>query len=258
MIPGSVRTRGVTFAYLFGPPRFVKRDEAYKIHGAACAAISCEDLAFQYLNPEANVRGSQAFRLEFQRKEGHGAYTITLDNAGMQAPIRLLLEYTWPPSLEHITQTMDTTSKAVFEHLEGQWQKVLAEVRIRAQCETRENSALEFMKGSVFRLKPEWFNSLGQKLQDLSTKFIVAASPSEDPMENPRRELMIETLKEDRRGLFVELMSQWPQLPEASVPGGGLDLSSVRRIEAPPSAYISEAYEFLRTHLPVNSGMKED
>ena len=249
MISRSPMTRSVYFAYLFGPPRFIQREEAYEIHGQVCRAIGCEDLAFQYLNPEAQVRGSRAFCLQFQRKEGRGAYTITIDNPGMQAPVRLLMQYVWPPSVEHVTETMDGTSRAVFDHLEGRWQKVLAEVRIRAQCEARENDGLRFMKEAIFRLPPSWFESLGQA-KDMSAKFEVPASTfSENSMDNPRRELLIETLKEDPGSLFIELMSRWPHLPEAFRPAERIDVSSVRQIEDNPSAYIGEAYAFLQEQI---------
>jgi len=134
MIANTLRTRGIVFAYLFGPPRVVEREEAYKIHRGVCDGLKRDDLSFQYQNPEARKPGSRAFSLQFRRKEEREGVAVTIDNQGMQTPIRLLLEHHWPPSVEHVKETMDSISEAVFQNVEGTWTRVLAEARIRAQC----------------------------------------------------------------------------------------------------------------------------
>jgi len=247
MKANSLRTRGVVFAYLFGPPRFVRREEAYRIHAGLCQALGREDLSFQYNAPEAtpNPR-SQAFSIQFQRKEGRGAIAITIDNPGIQQPIRLVVNCEWPQSTPHVTETTDETAKVVFDVLEGKWQKVLAEVRLRAQCDVAGGNGLEFMKGHLFSLPKDWFQSLGEPLVFSSAKFCVAAStPTDDSMTNPKRELSIELLRDDPGSLYLELMSQWPQIPEPTRPDAGISLGKIRAITDTPSEYIHDAYRFL-------------
>ncbi len=237
------------FAYLFGPPRFVEREEAYKIHKGVCDGLKCDDLSFQYQNPEAQKPGSRAFNLQFRRKEGRGGIAVTIDNPGMQAPIRLLLEYHWPPSLEHVKETMDSLSEAVFQGLTGGWTRVLAEARIRAQCSAPHDSAVGFMRMDVFRLPNQWFDAFGP-IKQSSARFVTAAGGfGEDPMENPRRELLLETLQEDSKGIYLELMSLWPHLPEGPVPGGEIAPFRVRPIGEKPSQYIENTYTFMQSCL---------
>ncbi len=248
MIANTLRTRSIVFAYLFGPPRVVEREEAYKIHRGVCDDLKCDDLSFQYQNPEAQKPGSRAFILQFRRKEGRGGIAVTIDNQGMQTPIRLLLEYHWPPSVEHVTETMDSISEAAFQNIEGTWTRVLAEARIRAQCSVpnEHDSATGFMRADIFHLPGQWFDAFGS-IKHLSAQFITpAGSFGEDPIENPYRELTIETLHEDSKGIYLEIVSRWPQLSEGAIPAGGIDLFRIRPIGETPSRYIEDTYTFMQ------------
>ncbi len=251
MISNSLRTRGVHFAFLFGPPRTVEREEAYRIHAAVCESLHLDDLAFKFSTPESGAGlSSKGFAITFERKEGRGAFSALIENSGIQQPIRLLIRYDWPPSSAHVAERCNMTAEAVFNTLGGNLQKVLAETRIRAQCDVKEHSGLRYIRDNILRLSPNWVDSLGEPLTFASVKFNVAASNrSGAPLENPARELTIEVLQEDPRCLYLELMSQWPQIAPPASPGGGFDTTSIRPITESPSVYIEEAYEFLRQRI---------
>jgi hypothetical protein len=246
MIPGSLRTRGVIFARLFGPPRFIERTEAYRLHEGACQALSCDDLSFKYESPEA-TKGtrSRAFAIHFERKEGRGSYNVVLNNPGIEAPIRFLVQYDWPESELHVTQRLDDTDKAVFDNLAGDWQTVLVEVRIRTQCTLANGTALDFFKNQVFKLSPDFYQNMGSPMVFCGAKLIVAASQIQgDEMAGAQRELSLEVLKEDRNCIYLELMSQWPQV--APTAAKGIDLSNLRQFSSAPSGYVQDSYEYLR------------
>ncbi len=249
MLANSLSLRGIRFAFLFGPPRFIKREEASKVHSAVCDATGHEDFSLRYstVDPEDRLT-SKGFSIVFERKEGRGALAARIDNKNINGPIRVLLEYTWPPSPQHIKENFDNISEAVFESLEGNWTRVLAEVRLRAQCSTRSNNGLTFLREKVLGLPQECISGLGEPLSFCSVKLEVDARqpPSEDQIEGAKRELSIEVLREDPACVYLELVSMWPQV--ASLPRnqtGQIVLGNIRKIDSKPSAYIEEALSFL-------------
>lgn len=246
MIPDSLRTRGVFFAYMFGPPRFVSRDEASKVHGRVCDALGLDDLAFKYgATGAAGDAASKGFTLTVERGEDRGNYKVEVDNQNVRSPIRMLMSYTWPPSLEEVKERMDLTAAAVFEGIGGEWTRVMAEVRLRAQCNVRSNDALGYLMGQFVRGNAGWIESLGKPLTFGSVRFEVEATPpGDDPLEGAKREFVIEVLRDDPHCVYLELMSQWPHVPPAAA-GTEFNPSGVRSIEQPPSAYLEEAYGFL-------------
>lgn len=251
MIANSLRTRGVHFAFLFGPPRAVEREEAYRVHSAVCNALQYDDLTFRFSTAEPTARpSSKGFSLDFERKEGRGAFTVLIDNSGIQEPIRLLMTYNWPPSSEHVTQHCNMTAEAVFGALQGDWQRVLAEVRIRAQCDVTVSSGLAYMRGNVLGVSPEWVDSLGSPLTFAGVKLNVAAShEANDALANPARELSVEVLRDDPKCVYLELMSQWPRVAPSLGHTAGLKIAGLRAIEERPSVYIEEAYSYLEDRI---------
>jgi hypothetical protein len=251
MMTNSLRTRRVTFAFLFGPPKFVSREEASRIHGSVCDALRCDDLAFRYgTSVTPATPAAKGFTVTMERTEGRGAFGLVIDNRGTGDPVRLRMDYNWPPSLEHIKQQFNLAGEAVFEALQGPWQKVLAEVRQAAQCDVRSNNGLQFIREHVLKLNAERIEDLGTLLAFASVKLeIAAAPPLDDPLANPKREITIEVLREDPRGLYLEVMSQWPQFPFPPTPQTPIDLSSARPINSPPSDYIDDAEAFLQQHV---------
>lgn len=250
MISDSLRTRGVFFAYMFGPPRFVTREEASKVHGRVCDALGIDDLTFRYgATGSPGDAASRGFSITVERAEGNGAYKIEVDNQNVRSPIRMLMSYTWPPSLQEVKERMDFTSEAIFKAMDGEWTRVMAEVRLRAQCNVRGNDALGYLLGQFVRTSPGWLGALGKPLSFASIRLEVEATPPEDdPLAGAKRELVLEVLRDDTRCVYLELMSQWPQVPPAKVVTG-LDLgapNAVRTIEQAPSVYMEEAYGYLR------------
>jgi hypothetical protein len=251
MLANSLRLRGIKFAFLFGPPRFIKREEASKVHSAICDSTHLDDFSFKYstIDPDERIT-SKGFSIVFERKEGRGALVTIIDNKNINGPVRILLEYTWPPTIDHAKEYFDGISESVFESLEGNWTKVLAEVRLCAQCSTRSNNGLTFLREEVLGLPKECISGLGEPLSFCSVKLEVDATqpqpPSEDQIEGAKRELLIEVLREDPTCVYLELVSQWPQLaPLPRNQTGQIVLGNIRKIDSKPSKYIEEALSFL-------------
>jgi hypothetical protein len=257
MLANSFSLRGIKFAFLFGPPRFIKREEASKVHSAVCDTTHLDDFSFKYSTIEPNERlASKGFSIVFERKEGRGALIAIIDNKNINGPIRILLDYTWPPTIEHVNEHFDSISESVLESLEGNWTKVLAEVRLCAQCSTRSNNGLTFLKEKILGLPQECISGLGEPLSFCSVKLEVDATQpqpssedqtSEDQIKGAKRELLIEVLREDPTCVYLELVSQWPQLaPLPRNQTGQITLGNIRKIDSNPSAYIEDALSFLR------------
>jgi hypothetical protein len=147
--------------------------------------------------------------------------------------------------------------------LEGNWTKVLAEVRLRAQCSTRSNNGLTFLREKVLGLPQECISGLGEPLSFCSVNLEVDATqprpPSEDQIEGAKRELLIEVLQEDPKCVYLELVSQWPQMaPLPRNQPGQIALGNIRRIDSNPSVYIEEAYSFLEEQVSLLSKIDKD
>lgn len=254
MMEQSFRTRYLAFAYLFGPPRFVERTEAMQVYNAVSEALGFDDLTLKYASPEAVAPPrSRGFQISLSRQEGRGGLTISVGNKSVQEPIQMLVTYTWPQAPDYVNHLFDEASRAVFDTLrppEGGWQRVMAEARVRGQCNVRQNNGLRFMRDSVLALPAEWLESLGEPLQLASVRLEVGASAhSEDPLGGPRREFTIEPLREDPTGVYVELMSQWKQRAGHAESGGIINGGGTGSLPETPSSYVDETIEFLRERL---------
>lgn len=225
------------------------RDEASRLYGRICDELQQDDLTFQFKTPESEEQHAGALAITLHRQEGRGGLRIIVDRVDRQKPLRLLIDYEWPPSPQHVIERADLVHGAVFDALEGPWQKVLAEVRLRAQCNVTAGDALQYVRSHLVRISEAWAESLGPQLRFAGVKLEVPeVRQSADPLEGPSRSLSIEVLREDRRLLYVELVSQWTQLlsAEAKIP---MDPMMIRRFDQPPSAYIANSHEFLESQL---------
>jgi len=249
MKPNSRRTRAVIFAYLFGPPRIVEREEASNVHGRICDALGYDDFSFKYSSPGATPGSSaKAFSILLERAEGRGGLKIALDGGGTQNPVRLLVEYIWPPSVQHVNEQLDRVAEAVFGALQGDWKKVLAEARLRTECDVDGNNASRYMRDEVLRLDEATVQSLQTPISFASVKLETPPSPpvADDPFAGPKREMTLEVLRENPKCLYVETMCQWDQLGAAPIGGQiQLNLTQIRPIQDKPSEYVEKAYEFL-------------
>lgn len=246
------------FAYLFGPPRVISRQEGVEVYDAVCEALGVDDLTYKYTaNPSPDVpppvaERSRGYSIQIERRIGRGTFKVTVDNATIQQPIRFLIEFTWPPSVEHVTQDFDTTAEAAFRVLSGDWQRVLAETRIRGQLEAAGGSALSFLTNRVLQLDAQRVASLEAQPEFVSVSLHTPAGhPTDgDPLHQPKRQAQLELLREDSRSIYVELVSQWPQLATSNVRGQlEIDARRIRHFDSPPSAYLRNSVEYLNDRL---------
>jgi len=245
----SLTTREVIFAYLFGPPRLISRQEAMRFHDALCKALRVDDLLFKYQPVELPKPQGRGFACLFERKEGMGGFSVTLEYSGIPAqPLRLLMSYTHPASMPHASEWFDEAAAAFFGGTVDPptWQRVVAEVRLRAQCSTKSRDGLAFLRHHVLKLPEPWVRSLGQPLFFASAKIELAPSNAgDDPLALPRRELLIEVLREDPTSIYMELMSNWSAFPDPAGPVHALNIAQLRSILDKPSAYVDEASNYL-------------
>lgn len=250
MRPNSIRPRGVCFALLFGPPRSISRDEALKVHSGICDSLGLDDFVFRYTPSESSgLQGEKCFSIRTERIEGKGRYAVVVENKEVKGAIRLLIDYVWPQSVAFAMERFDSTVDGVFQALGGDWTRGLAEVRLRAQCDDKENDALGFLRRNVFRFDEVWFESLGRPLSFASFKIEVdQGKPIVGPLDNPKRELNVEILRDDPRSVYVESVSQWTQVP-LKQPVERIEPGSIRRIDQRPSQYVGDAWSFLQAQV---------
>jgi len=247
MLANTVRTRGVTFAFIIGPPRFVAREEASRVHNAVCDATGHDDLAFRYSPIDTpQRRGPDGFQIVIGRQEGRGGFQIIDElNPTQFSGLRLLIRYDWPPSQEHVEQLADQTVNAVLDAMDGDWQRVMAEVRFRAECNVAGDDALAYVRDGLCRLRPATLENLGNPLTFCSLSVEISeAVHDNEPLANPKREVRIEVLRDDPRLAYIETVNQWNQAPpRTSVQLSELD--RLRSFEQNPSDYINDSYDFL-------------
>ncbi len=244
--PQSLRTRSVSFAFLFGPPRHIARDEASRVHGRVCDNLNLDDLSFQYnASDPAGRPTSRQFAILMRRQEGRGGFSIAIDHPGAGNPIRLLLEWVWPPSDVHVDERFDEAAYAVIEGgLDGEWQRVLAEARLRAQFDVKDAKSLDYLSNGVSAFSTAAVESLGTPLSFVTVGLHTTPTTQTDaPLPNPAREITVEILREDPKAIYLELVSKWTQVPIGTAP---MLPNQIRPITAKPSEYIEDARSALK------------
>lgn len=256
---------------MIGPPRILSRKDGSEIHDSVCNALGYDDFTFKYLASPVLSEGqesgeprpgkSRGFAIQMARQQGRGALKISIDNANISQPVRFLVEYTWPSSREHVYEDIDAAAEASFHVLGNNWQRVMAEARVRLQFEARGGSAIRFLTEQALYLDDS-------RLQHLETApsfaSIMLETPagnptSADPFHQPRREIKIEVLREDERCVYIEVMSQWPQLAPTANGSMAVDPSRIRTFDYPPSDYIRNTLSFMQDNvLALFPGSKED
>lgn len=243
MLADSYRTRGANFAFLAGPPRVLTRQNGMEIHSAICEALGADDLSFKY-TPGASAPGSEKpFAIHLAREQGPQKLTVEINGSVQNTPLRLFFGYEWPQSNHMAFQDFDLVCEAVFSVLGEGWQRVLAEARVRGQVHAMGDSAVEFLGRKV--LGDATGNETGE-LAFAAFKYETAAGtfPESEPLANPKRDVTVEVLRDDVRCIYVEVMSQWPQM--AADPGTTIqiDPDKIRSFEAPPSVYLNDTMEY--------------
>lgn len=237
-----------------GPPKTLDREDGSRLHGAVCDALGVDDISFQYSSspgestPGEPTRGvSRGFSINLERKQGRGTFKITIDNKSVDQPVRFLAQYTWPPSREHVFQDLDVAAEAIFETLGSDWERVLAETRIRGQLEAQGGSATKYMAENILKLSEGKLETLDGPISFASVGY---ETPAGDPALNdqlraPKREISLEVLREDSRSLYMELMSQWPQLAQARKETIEIDAQRIRKFTEPPSQYLENSVDYI-------------
>ena len=252
----AVLTREVIFAYLFGPPRVIRHEEVHPVHAALCRELTWEDISFQYkktTRPTIPGEGpSGGFSVEMARQEGRGGFRLALSGDGAEVPIKLLMSYVWPGSVESAKEAFKVSTQTVLNELNGPWTLVLAEARIRAECAIRSPAlkGSKFLRDTVVKLDPRFVDGMGgdPSFVAVTLENEEALPPSaEDPTANPRTELRVEVLRENPESLYMEGMRRWSQVPDSTTIARGDEISmQIRTVDPDPSAYIASTYDMLR------------
>ena len=151
-------------------------------------------------------------------------------------------------SLQLVLEDFDAAFDAVFVALGTGWQRVLAEARVRGQVDVAAASALCFLGDELLQLT-SGDDAIGGRLSFMGFKYeTVSADFTElDQLANPKRDVTVEVLRQDPRCLYLEVMSQWPQLAESL--DGTMEISpgKVRGFHSAPSEYLRNTMDYLET-----------
>lgn len=236
MLTNSYRTRGANFAFLVGPPQNLTRRDGMNIHASVCDALGVDDISFKYTpGDDANKN----FAIHLGREQGREKLTLEINGPVGDTPLRLFFGAEWPRSAQAAFEDFDLASEAVFGLLGDGWQRVLAEARVRGQAHAKGDSAVSFLSRGVLGLPGE-----GMSFAAFKYETEAAEATPEDPLANPKRDVSVEVLREDPRCVYVEVMSQWPQIATPSGQAVALDPEKVRPFDSPPSDYLRDTVEY--------------
>ncbi len=238
-----IQYRALIFAYLYGPPVPVTREEALRVFGSLSKSL-CPTASFKYEPSEGENR--LGFKVLISEKEGRRSCGITLD-VHMGA-LRMRVDQSYPSSFQDGCERADDIL-AVIRPLASQSEEQLVEVRVRAQTATNKDSAQEFIAANLLGGNAARLHRLGH-LGHFGIRYEIAPEQKADgPLDRPAREVVVEPLREEGSSLYVEVMSKWGRaLLRASkggaghdiVPGGPLTYSVLK-----PSQYFGEVSEYV-------------
>ena len=252
MKENSFRIRGLFFAILLGPPRTLPRPEAVSYFARTCDEVGFDDLSFKYEGGSSEATASDGFKVSMERKAGKGGLTITLEGKGAGFPMRFLFQSLWPASTEVVQQEIDGAVRALAASLPGTV-VVMTEARLRGHCNASGGKALDFLVANALRLPDKCNLRLDGRLRDAGLSLEVFPEPTigsdvAGGIGPPtRRSINIETLKDDERDLYVDVMAQWGLSP---LQGGGVpgtQVSSPRRADEPAGGlYVADIIKYTR------------
>jgi len=245
MLRNSYQTRALSFAFLIGPPKNLSRQMGMSIHSAVCDVLGVDDIGFKYQPGEPQPSGERTFSIQLTREDGRQRFTVEIDQQANQQPIRALLGYEWPVSNKLVFEDFDATCEAAFEVLGDGWQRVLAEARIRGQVHAPGGSAVSFLSRDVLGVSKE-DQRIEERLSFTAIKYETVAAEFDRGSEltNPKRDVSVEVLRQDPRSLYVEVMSQWPQVAISSDGTVRVDPGAIRNFQSPPSEYLSNTIDY--------------
>ncbi|HTY06013.1 MAG TPA: hypothetical protein VMC86_05830 [Gemmatimonadales bacterium] len=236
----------------------ITRGEATPIYDAICSALENDDFSYKYSSNaenEAEIPGTGGgFSIQMERKTGgRGAFRVTVDNPSRIQPIRFLVQADFQGAPDPILEDFDAVAEAAFGALPGQWSRVMAEARMTAQLEAPGGSATDYMLKHAVKLNANGLEALDSSPVYFGLAFETAAgyATESDQLAQPKREAKLEVLREDVRSLYIEVMSQWTQVPpvvlqpDTPSPQLEVDPARIRRFEEPPSAYVRNTIDFV-------------
>ncbi len=236
MLTNSYRTRGANFAFLVGPPKELSRRDGMNIHASVCDALGQDDLSFKYTPEE---EGNKGFAICLGREHGREKLVLEINGPVGDTPLRIFLGAEWPRSAQAAFEDFDLVSEAVFGVLGEGWQRVLAEARVRGQAHAKGDSAVSFLSRHVLDLPGEGLSFAAFKYETDAAEAALG-----DPLANPKRDVSVEVLREDPRCVYVEVMSQWPQIATPAGQSVQIDPDKVRTFDSPPSEYLINTVEY--------------
>ena len=247
MLTDSYRTRGAAFAFLVGPPKSLTRQDGMHIHSAVCEALGANDIAFQFRRDELQPGIEGGFSIQLDRQEGREKLVVEIGSSTRDAPVRLLFRYDWPASNQHVFEDFDLAFDAVHATIGEGWQRVLAEARLQGQVDVVGGSAVSFLDNDILRVLHGTDRS--RDLSFLSFKYESNAAhfTERDQLANPKRDVTVEVLREDPRCLYLEVMSQWPQVAVSLDGTVEVGPGRVRAFRSPPSEYLANTITYVDT-----------
>ena len=220
-----------------------------EIHAQVCEAIGADDIVFKYQREHAQGPGERPFSIELTHERSPGLLQVGISGPAQGgAPLTLRFRYDFPASTQLVLDDFDLACNAVLSGLGDGLQTVLAEARLQGQVHAPGNSALAFLGNHVLNLAASTDGS-GRALSFLGFKYEIPAAefPEADQLENPMREIAVEVLRADPRCLYLEAMSQWPQV--TATPDGTVEIApgKIRAFRSPPSDYLRNVQRYLES-----------
>lgn len=247
MLTNSYRTRGANFAFLAGPPRDLTRHTGMEIHSAVCEALGADDLSFKYTPGAKGPDDETPFAIQLGRDQGPEKLAVEINGSVQNTPLRVFFGYEWPRSSELAFQDFDLVCEAVFTVLGDGWQRVLAEARVRGQLHAKGDSAVSYLSRSVLPVVGGSENVGDPSFVAFKYETVASDFGVEDPMANPKRDVSVEVLRSDPRCIYVEVMSQWPQVAAADGTTVQIDPDKIRTFESPPSEYLTDTMHYVES-----------
>lgn len=249
MLSDSYRTRGAVFAFLVGPPKRLTRQDGMNIHSAVCEALGTDDLAFQFRTGEPQLGFEGGFSIALNRQDGRENLAVEISGSAPHAPIRLLFRYDWPASNQLVFEDFDLAFDAALASMGEGWQRVLAEARLQGQVDVAVGSAASFLSHDIIPALQRVSGSRDLPFLGFRYESAAADFSASDQLANPKRDVTVEVLREDPRCLYVEVMSQWPQLAVSS--GGTVEIGPgrIRAFRSAPSEYLKDTIAYVEAHV---------
>ena len=244
MIAHTMKYRALIYAAIYAPSEPIPRAEATKYYNALAEGVFPR-LGFQYA-PEGE---DTKFRIEMVEKQGREQNIIVVDAPPEQnGGLRLVLDQSWRESSTVACERADHTFQLA-QSLVRNREQLLAEVRIRAQAVADTTGSIASMKSVLGGDRQKKLDNLGKVCHLGVSVECEPELPATHSLGSPKRTVSLETLREDKSCIYLEVMSQWGRRALRTV-----DATTKELVEGPlaintedPSAYLKETMEFMQS-----------